>query len=179
MNAGARWYRTGSAMTCETAGGSGVGPAVIRYCLMYGFATAGEDTEGVGPLRAQREGRITLRHPHVIRVHARLPAEEADDQVEQAARVLPGEEDRESGRDVADVGDDPEHPEHDEVRDEQEPVHERPPARDPLLGIGERRPDRIVRLLAERERRVALRGEEVVARHAQDPAACARQEVED
>src|SRR4051794_2139093 len=28
----------GSAWTWETAGGSGVGPAVMRYCLMYGFA---------------------------------------------------------------------------------------------------------------------------------------------
>src|ERR687883_480014 len=28
----------GSAMTCETRGGSGVGPAVIRYCLTYGLA---------------------------------------------------------------------------------------------------------------------------------------------
>src|SRR4051794_38057103 len=38
MKAGARWYRTGSAITCDTAGGRGVGPAVIRYSLMYGFA---------------------------------------------------------------------------------------------------------------------------------------------
>src|SRR3954469_17824530 len=41
MKAGALWYRIGSAMTCDTAGGRGVGPAVIRYCLMYGFAIGG------------------------------------------------------------------------------------------------------------------------------------------
>ena len=33
MKAGERWYRTGSAITWLTAGGRGVGPAVIRYCF--------------------------------------------------------------------------------------------------------------------------------------------------
>src|SRR6186997_3239721 len=27
----------GAAIACETAGGTGVGPAVIRYCFTYGF----------------------------------------------------------------------------------------------------------------------------------------------
>src|SRR5919106_1296032 len=33
MNAGERWYRTGSAIAWLTAGGSGGGPAVIMYCF--------------------------------------------------------------------------------------------------------------------------------------------------
>src|SRR3954453_21225074 len=41
MKAGARWYSTGSAITWETLGGSGVGPAVIRYCLMKGLGVIG------------------------------------------------------------------------------------------------------------------------------------------
>ena len=34
MKAGARWYGIGEAMTWLTAGGSGVGPAAIRYSLL-------------------------------------------------------------------------------------------------------------------------------------------------
>src|SRR3954454_13500427 len=30
----------GVAIACETAGGTGVGPAVIRYCFTYGFGCA-------------------------------------------------------------------------------------------------------------------------------------------
>src|SRR3954471_4242854 len=44
MKAGARWEGIGFACTGETAGGSGVGPAVMRYCLMYGFAAIGAAT---------------------------------------------------------------------------------------------------------------------------------------
>src|SRR5436853_7120114 len=105
-------------MTCETAGGKGVGPAVIRYCLRYGFATAGEDIEGSGALLgAQSERRVALGHPDRVGVHARLPADESEDQVEERARVAAREEDREARDDVADVGDDAEHPQDDVVRD--------------------------------------------------------------
>src|SRR5918994_6257120 len=31
----------GVAIACETAGGTGVGPAVIRYCFTYGFGVMG------------------------------------------------------------------------------------------------------------------------------------------
>src|SRR3954454_9332611 len=98
MKAGALWYRIGSAMTCDTAGGRGVGPAVIRYCLMYGFATGGRGYRRVrGPLRAEREGRVAVREEEDVRVRPRLPAQEAEHEVVQAARVVAGEEDREAG----------------------------------------------------------------------------------
>src|SRR4051794_13860276 len=56
----------GSAWTCDTAGGSGVGPAVMRYCLMYGFAAIRRAT--IATASAGTGARLPrLRRP---RVHA-------------------------------------------------------------------------------------------------------------
>src|SRR3954453_22726430 len=108
MNAGARWYRTGSAITWDTAGGRGVGPAVIRYSLMYGFAgiRRARIPKGLSALFGERGGRVAVREEVVVRVHAGLPAHVAEHDVVEAARVLPGEEDRDAGSDRAHVGDD-------------------------------------------------------------------------
>src|SRR5215218_934018 len=38
-------------MACETAGGTGVGPAVMRYCLMKGFGVTGRGGRGPGRKR--------------------------------------------------------------------------------------------------------------------------------
>src|ERR671925_377046 len=104
MNAGARWYRIGSAITCETAGGSGVGPAVIRYCLLktmgrpritvrFAGKPANRFAKGSGlpTTRASRdspqaEGRIAVRHqPLPVRVHSHGPAKHAGHEVEHSA----------------------------------------------------------------------------------------------
>src|SRR5688572_6384329 len=52
-------------MTCDTRGGSGVGPAVIRYCLMKGLGALIEGSPSVAGdrtrLRAPRESVFDAR----------------------------------------------------------------------------------------------------------------------
>src|SRR4051795_987668 len=68
----------GSAWTCETAGGGGGGPAVMRYCLRYGFAGIERATiagasagTGAGLLRLRR-ARV---HAADLLLAARVPDE--------------------------------------------------------------------------------------------------------
>src|SRR6266571_8097083 len=96
MNAGARWYRIGSAITCETAGGSGVGPAVIRYCLLKTMRAAEDSERLLGDSLLQAEGRIAVRHqPVAVGVDPDAPPEHARHEVEHPAWISPGEQDRE------------------------------------------------------------------------------------
>src|SRR3954454_16712735 len=83
-------------MTCDTRGGTGVGPAVMRYCLMYGFGVT---------VRCPRErGRQGYRAP------SRPPA--SGDVLARVARrevVVAREADAKGEqRDPRDRGDDPE-----------------------------------------------------------------------
>src|SRR5215208_866475 len=65
-------------MTCETAGGRGVGPAVIRYCLTYGLAIALDPTqqpeaEPLSPARhSQHRQRVGPRVERVLRNEDRV-----------------------------------------------------------------------------------------------------------
>src|ERR687887_519963 len=79
----------GSAITWETAGGNGVGPAVIRYCLTYGLAIALDPTqqpeaEPLAPVADRQHFDLVatdvepaLRHDHRVPLAARASEEEA------------------------------------------------------------------------------------------------------
>ncbi len=70
------------------------------------------------------------------------PAEHADHEVEEAAWVAAGEEDREPCDDHHDDGGEPEEDEHDVVRDREQPLDERKPAVQVLLGVRVREVER-------------------------------------
>ena len=53
--AGSRWYRIGSAIAVLTLGGSGVGPAVMRYCLMNGLGVMSLSSLAAGGRRSEAE----------------------------------------------------------------------------------------------------------------------------
>ena len=74
----------------------------------------------------EREGRILVGSEGAVGVEADAPrpAEHADVEVEDAAGVAAGEEDREAGDDGRDREADPEEEEDDEVRDGEQPLEE-------------------------------------------------------
>src|SRR4051794_36092668 len=127
MKAGARWYRMGSAITCDTAGGSGVGPAVIRYCLPktmgrprltgpFAGKPANGFTEGAAAVLLQAEWWIFIRHqPLRVRVHPDRPAQHALDEVEHPARIAAREEDRKEGDEDHHISREDQEEQHDHV----------------------------------------------------------------
>src|SRR5262249_27793868 len=74
---------------------------------------------GLRPIsRLQPKGRVAIRNQDErIRQHPVVPADHAFDEVEQAARVNAGEQDREPDEDDHEEGGDVEEEEHDVVRD--------------------------------------------------------------
>src|SRR5581483_5582573 len=86
---------------------------------------------GVVGLLAEREGRVALGRERAVPVegHAPRPAEDAEVEAEDPARVAAGEEQDEERGDRREDERDPEEGEDDEVRDQQRPLHEPEPAR--------------------------------------------------
>src|SRR6266540_4128086 len=71
-------------MTCDTAGGSGVGPAVIRYCLTSGFGM-GRVTIANGPERAGARPASGDQRSDDQDGRARVAVEVGEDQGERPA----------------------------------------------------------------------------------------------
>ena len=157
----------------------------------------------VVPALVEPERRVGVRHQARVRDDPRHPAVEAEDEVEETARIPRHEQERDSGEEhegpdepaaIPPVPSAPvlasagrgasaaeEDPEQDVLRDrEQPPLHEHEPARESLrVSDVERR--RVVGRLVERERRVAVGAQRAVRveRHAPGPAQHAEVEVED
>src|SRR6478736_9471784 len=79
------------------------------------------------PVRsAQTEGRVAVGdQQRRVRTDPECPTAHTHDIVEQRARIASGEQDREPGDDYHDNGTDAEEREHDDVRDHQQPLHQR------------------------------------------------------
>src|SRR5438270_6230574 len=79
-------------------------------------------------LRVESEGRVLVGdEDECVADDAVGPAEDTEDEVEEAARVAAGEQDREPGDHDRDEGCDPEEGEQDVVGDREQPLHERQP----------------------------------------------------
>ena len=88
-------------------------------------------------LRVQREGWVAIGgEQDGVGRNADAPASDADDEVEQSARVAAGEQDREPRDHHAHERSDTEEHEDYVVRDRQEPLHERQPAVQIAPGVG-------------------------------------------
>src|SRR3954468_12125267 len=92
----------GDAMACETAGGTGVGPAVMRYCLMNGFAVMRTLVGSWG------ERRRLAAEPCASRTHERLAGVRVRVALEVLAEVVEAPSGGEE-RDPAGRGEDAEH----------------------------------------------------------------------
>src|SRR3954463_11077707 len=98
----------GLAIACETAGGTGVGPAVMRYCLMYGFGVTS------GPsLAPDHRAQPFERGPHAVRTAIAAPLELALEIVAELLEVEPRGEQRDEHHGGGHAGDhaDPRDPE--------------------------------------------------------------------
>ena len=104
----------------------------VSQCATRSSEAAGVDERS----GAERERRVAVRGEEKrVGRHAQTPASDADDEVEQRARVAAGEEDREPGDyDAHHCGQTEEH-QHDVVRDRQEPLHQRQPAVELVAGV--------------------------------------------
>src|SRR4051794_34652016 len=86
-------------------------------------------------ISVEPEGWVLLGHQERVAAHARAPALGSSDELEEARRVGAGEQDREPRDDQRDEHADPDEVQGDEVRDREDPLDERPPARDSVLRI--------------------------------------------
>ena len=160
---------------------------------------AGRDPR-VGAALVEPEGRIRVRHQRRVAEHAERPAVEADDEVEQAARVAPGEEEREAGDEDEETDEaaapaprpvlapphqpaaaTDDHADDEVLRDrEQPPLDEHEPPRE-RAGVLDRKARRVVGDVVECEWRIAVGAErsERVEADPPRPAEHADVEVED
>ena len=109
---------------------------------------------GIVGLLVQREGRIAVgpERPVGVEEDAPGPAQDAEVEVEDPARVAAGEEDREERDHGQDEHDAPEDEQHEVVRDHEEPLDQPEPAPDPRVELAAHR-DRV-------DRRAGLGGRE-------------------
>src|SRR5918995_3106841 len=114
-------------------------PKVARRVVPAGVGAV----EDIGnPLLVCASGREAERRVPVgdeqerVRRDAQAPAHDAGHEIEHPALVPAGEQDGEPGDDHHDDRGDVEEEQHDEVRDREEPLHQREPAVELVRGIG-------------------------------------------
>ena len=91
---------------------------------------------GVRRIVPKRERRILVAQELDVRGHPPPPAIDADDVVEEPARIRAGEDDREERDQVDENHPDEQHREHDEVRKREQPLDQRQKAGVLVLALG-------------------------------------------
>ena len=95
------------------------------------------EPRGVVGIVGERERRIPVGAERAVGVEADAPgpAQHADVEVEEPARIAAGEQDREERDDGDDHEGEPEEREHDEVRDREEPLDQPQPAAEAVVQL--------------------------------------------
>ena len=121
-----------------------------------------------GSVSPETQRRVALRQEVRVRVAAEVPPQARHHELEEAARDLLGEQDREERDEREQPGQRVEDPGDPQVRDGQQPLHEGPPPVD-VLGVRDRQPHGVARVVVQRERRICVGHEVEVRGHAVAP----------